>query len=53
LTVRAERGDIERSHAAGADDHLLKPFDIGEFLTYIARFEPHPSTSNFTNQSRP
>ena len=49
LTVRAEGSDIERSYAAGAEDHLLKPFDIGEFLTYIARFEPHRPTTNFTN----
>jgi DNA-binding response OmpR family regulator len=37
LTVRAERADIERSRAAGADDHMLKPFDIGEFLERLAR----------------
>ena len=36
LTVRAERADIEQSYAAGADSHLLKPFDIGEFLQHIA-----------------
>lgn len=37
LTVRAERVDIERSAAAGADDHLPKPFDIDEFLSRLAR----------------
>jgi DNA-binding response OmpR family regulator len=36
LTVRAERGDIERSFHAGADDHLPKPFDIAEFLRRIS-----------------
>jgi DNA-binding response OmpR family regulator len=36
LTVRAERSDIERSRAAGADEHLLKPFEIGAFLKQIA-----------------
>lgn len=35
LTVRAERADIERSQAAGADDHLPKPFDISEFLNRL------------------
>lgn len=35
LTVRAERADVERSHDAGADDHLPKPFDITEFLSHI------------------
>lgn len=38
LTVRAERADIERSHAAGADEHMLKPFEIGNFLKHIASF---------------
>jgi DNA-binding response OmpR family regulator len=36
LTVRAERADIENSRAAGADDHLLKPFEINTLLQYIA-----------------
>ncbi|MFL5804247.1 MAG: response regulator [Roseiflexaceae bacterium] len=36
LTVRAERADIERSRAAGADEHLLKPFEISAFLKQIA-----------------
>ena len=36
LTVRAERADIERSRAAGADEHLLKPFEISSFLKQIA-----------------
>lgn len=42
LTVRAERADVERSLAAGADAHLSKPFDIIEFLGRIAQFRPHP-----------
>lgn len=46
LTVRAERADIERSQAAGADDHLLKPFEISAFLkqiaTITARSKPTP-----------
>lgn len=41
LTVRAERADIERSQAAGADDHLPKPFDIAEFLNRIHNLTPH------------
>jgi len=36
LTVRAERADIERSRAAGADEHLLKPFEISVLLKHIA-----------------
>ena len=38
LTVRAERADIERSQEAGADAHLLKPFEITTFLERIAGF---------------
>jgi DNA-binding response OmpR family regulator len=38
LTVRAERADLERSRDAGADDHLLKPFEISVFIKHIARF---------------
>ena len=49
LTVRAERADLERSHDAGADDHLPKPFDIAEFLKRInqlvARAVPTQPTS--------
>ncbi|KPV52746.1 histidine kinase [Kouleothrix aurantiaca] len=43
LTVRAERADIERSHEAGADDHLPKPFDITEFLGRIKKLLAHPA----------
>lgn len=43
LTVRAERADIERSHEAGADDHLPKPFDITEFLGRIKKLLAQPS----------
>lgn len=38
LTVRAEVTDIERSREAGADDHILKPFEIPGFLERIERF---------------
>lgn len=37
LTVRGEHTDLERSNEAGADDHMLKPFEIGEFLSRITR----------------
>lgn len=43
LTVRAERGDIEISRAAGADDHLPKPFDIAEFLNRITALVAKPA----------
>jgi DNA-binding response OmpR family regulator len=41
---------LERSHDAGADDHLPKPFDIAEFLKRInqlvARAAPtHPTSA--------
>lgn len=42
LTVRAERADIEESRSAGADDHLLKPFDIADFLKHIAELSARP-----------
>ncbi|HEX9373808.1 MAG TPA: response regulator [Roseiflexaceae bacterium] len=50
LTVRAERADLERSRAAGANDHLPKPFDIADFLNHIDRLAarplpPHPGAS--------
>jgi DNA-binding response OmpR family regulator len=45
LTVRAERADIERSRAAGADDHLLKPFEISVFLKHIAAVAERVSAS--------
>jgi DNA-binding response OmpR family regulator len=35
LTVRAEQADIERSRDAGADEHLAKPFEIGQFLSRV------------------
>jgi CheY-like chemotaxis protein len=41
LTVRAERADLERSYAAGANDHLAKPFDISEFLSRINQLAAH------------
>jgi CheY-like chemotaxis protein len=42
LTVRAERVDIEQSQAVGADAHMLKPFEITDFLAHIERFAPDP-----------
>ena len=46
LTVRSERADIENSLAAGADAHLLKPFDITVFLEHIAMFTASASSSS-------
>ncbi len=46
LTVRSERADIENSLAAGADAHLLKPFDIATFLEHIAMFTTNASSSS-------
>ena len=45
LTVRAERADIELSRAAGADDHLPKPFDIAEFLGRITTLAARSATA--------
>jgi DNA-binding response OmpR family regulator len=45
LTVRAERSDIERSRAAGADEHLLKPFEISAFLKQIATITARAKTT--------
>lgn len=39
VTVRAERADIERSAAAGADDHLPKPFDLYDLLQRIEQIK--------------
>ncbi len=38
LTVRAELADMERSREVGAEDHILKPFEIPSFLERIERF---------------
>lgn len=38
LTVRAEIADMERSREVGAEDHILKPFEIPSFLERIERF---------------
>ena len=46
LTVRSERADIENSLAAGADAHLLKPFDIATFLEHIAMITTNASSSS-------
>jgi DNA-binding response OmpR family regulator len=46
LTVRSERVDIENSRNAGADAHLLKPFDIAAFLEQIARLATSASSSS-------
>jgi DNA-binding response OmpR family regulator len=45
LTVRAEQTDIEQSRLAGADNHLLKPFDISDFLKHIANMVAHVSSA--------
>ncbi|MCS6940572.1 MAG: response regulator [Roseiflexaceae bacterium] len=42
LSVRAEAIDIERSRAAGADDHLFKPFEISDLLNRIERIAGMP-----------
>lgn len=39
LSVRAEAVDVARSRDAGADDHLLKPFEINDLLARIARLD--------------
>jgi DNA-binding response OmpR family regulator len=41
LTVRAENADYDRSVAAGADDHIAKPFEIADLLSRIERFAPY------------
>jgi DNA-binding response OmpR family regulator len=46
LTVRSERVDVEQSRAAGADAHLLKPFDIGAFLDRVAMFAASAASSS-------
>lgn len=42
LSVRAEAVDLERSRNAGADDHLLKPFEINDLIERIARLSGTP-----------
>lgn len=42
LSVRAEAVDIDRSRSAGADDHLLKPFEINDLIERIARLSATP-----------
>lgn len=42
LSVRAEAVDIDRSRNAGADDHLLKPFEINDLIERIARLSATP-----------
>jgi len=51
LTVRAERVDMERSQAAGADDHLLKPFEIGAFLKRIATISARVSAASSSTKA--
>jgi DNA-binding response OmpR family regulator len=51
LTVRAERADLERSQAAGADDHLLKPFEIGAFLKRIAAISARVSAASSSTKA--
>jgi len=38
LTVRAEAADFESSRAAGADEHIAKPFEIADLLARIERY---------------
>jgi DNA-binding response OmpR family regulator len=40
LTVRTEAVDIECSFAAGADEHVGKPFEIADLLARIERYAP-------------
>jgi CheY-like chemotaxis protein len=40
LTANALEGDRERSLAAGMDDHLAKPFGLGELHAVLARHLP-------------
>ncbi|HEY3228418.1 MAG TPA: response regulator [Roseiflexaceae bacterium] len=51
LTVRAERADMERSQDAGADDHLLKPFEIGTFLKHIAAISARVSAASSSTKA--
>jgi DNA-binding response OmpR family regulator len=51
LTVRAERADMERSQAAGADDHLLKPFEISTFLKHIAAISARVSAASSSTKA--
>jgi len=51
LTVRAERVDMERSQAAGADDHLLKPFEIGALLQRIAAISARVSAASSSTKA--
>lgn len=37
LTVHAEQDDIDRSVQSGADDHMIKPFDLNEFVRRIEK----------------
>lgn len=37
LTVHAEQDDIDRSVQSGADDHMIKPFDLNEFVERIEK----------------
>jgi DNA-binding response OmpR family regulator len=50
LTVRAERVDIENSRAAGADDHLLKPFEINVLLQHIANISARLAATSTPQQ---
>lgn len=37
VTAMARRQDVERTRAAGFDDHLAKPLDLDKLLASIAR----------------
>jgi DNA-binding response OmpR family regulator len=45
LTVRSEPIDIDLSREAGADGHLLKPFDITSFLDRLQQIRDNLSTT--------
>ena len=38
LTAKGQESDIKRAFDAGADDHLVKPFQPGELLARLRRF---------------
>jgi DNA-binding response OmpR family regulator len=38
MTAHAMKGDRERCIAAGMDDHLAKPFDLGDLRRVVERW---------------